>query len=564
MAEGTFKPVTRRSFIAGGVAAGALGLVGLAGCAPAEKTATEKGEVASSGGASPSPKDSGRPWEIAPDPVLESDVTETVEFDVVVVGLGASGAYAAASAVENGLSVCVLERSDKFNANGGSHFMFNSKAQLEQGEPVDTALAVKDFLNIGNFKSDSNAVWTWANRSGEAADWFAELVAPYGLHPVLQHSDDSAIERIYPGTILFIGGENEPTTAIDQDPYNGDLGLGFVPEVDLLDVLLKHIQKKGADIRFQHTSQQLARDESGRVTAILATDESGAYKKFVGTKGVVIATGSYSQDPDMLAHFCPMVTNSPHGDKTPQFNLGDGSGIKQALWAGGVMQNNGDHPPMMFWGATNCIKNVMVNSTGRRFIDENVGQSNMAAAQFNQSGGTMVALWNEEYSTQLPAISYRADDPSWAAKPEELLAKWNALVEQGLFMKTDSLDEIAAAYELPSDALTKTIEDYNSYCAAGEDKEFHKNPETLHELTGPYFATKYEVPASLGCMGGLHVNELSQVLTADDKPVEGLYAVGLAAGDFYANQYSTRFAGNSLGRCMTFGYLVGRQLAGLE
>ena len=108
------------------------------------------------------------------------------------------------------------------------------------------------------------------------------------------------------------------------------------------------------------------------------------------------------------------------------------------------------------------------------------------------------------------------------------------------------------------------MEDYNGYCAAGEDLEFHKDPATLHELTGPFFATKYDVPASLACMGGLHVNARSQVLTADDKPIEGLYAIGLAAGDFYANQYSTRFAGNSLGRCMTFGYLVGRQLAGLE
>lgn len=65
-------------------------------------------------------------------------------------------------------------------------------------------------------------------------------------------------------------------------------------------------------------------------------------------------------------------------------------------------------------------------------------------------------------------------------------------------------------------------------------------------------------------MGGLHVDTRSRVLTEQDEPVEGLYAIGLSAGDFYANQYSTRFAGNSLGRNLTFGYLVGRQLAGLE
>ena len=566
--------LSRRSFVTGGVAAGALGLLGLAGCASPAPTKAADGQDAgkadepkvasSSQGSTTQATASDKPWEVAPDPIAEADIAQTVESDVVIVGLGASGTYAATSAIENGLSVTVLERNETFNANGGSHFVFNSKPQLELDKAIDPVVAVKDFLNISSYRVDGSAVWAWANRSGEAADWFADVVEPYGLHPVLQHSDDVVIERIYPGTIIFIGGENEPTSAIDQDPYNGDLGLGFVPEIDLLAALLQHIQSKGADVRFKHTSQQLVREGDGRVSAVIATDGDGAYTKFVAKKGVVVATGSYSQDAAMLDYFCPIVSHNPVGDQVAQFNMGDGSGIKQSLWVGGSMQHNGDHPPMMFWGSTNCIKNVMVNSEGVRFIDENAGQSNFAAAQFNQTGGTMVALWNAEYASQLPAISYRADDTSWAATPEELLAKWEGLVEQGIFMKADSLDEIASAYDLPADALKKTVEDYNGYCAAGEDLEFHKDPATLHELTGPFFATKYDVPASLACMGGLHVNARSQVLTADDEPIEGLYAIGLAAGDFYANQYSTRFAGNSLGRCMTFGYLVGRQLAGLE
>lgn len=73
-------------------------------------------------------------------------------------------------------------------------------------------------------------------------------------------------------------------------------------------------------------------------------------------------------------------------------------------------------------------------------------------------------------------------------------------------MKADTLDEIAEAYSLPADALSATVEEYNGYCAAGVDKAFHKDPATLHELTGPYYATKYDVPASLASMGGLHVN----------------------------------------------------------
>ncbi len=556
--------ISRRSFLTGSAVASAFALGGMFGCSSNTPTI----EPSSTGGSSSvaqSTSSGAHSWEIYPGDIDESLITETIESDVVIVGLGASGVYAATSAIENGLSVNVLERSTSFNANGGSHYMFNSKAQRDLGMEVDIPRAVKDFLNLSNNKVDGNAVWTWANRSGEAADWFADVVAPYGLHPVLQHSDTEDIVQIYPGTIIFIGGANEPTDAVDQDPYNGDLGLGFVPEVDLLTVLTEHFTGKGGNIYYRHTSQRLVKDASGRVNAVIAEDEIGTYKKFVGTKGVIIATGSYCQDADMQAFFCPFVANNPCADEVMLFNTGDGSGIKQALWAGGAMQANPDHPPMMFWGSTNCIKNVMVNAQGKRFIDENTGQSNFAAAQFTQPGATMVALWNDEYASQLPAVPYRVDEPEkWTATPEQLLAKWQGLVDAGTFVKAETLDEIAQIYDLPVENLKATIEEYNEFCDAGEDGAFHKDPATLHKLTGPYFATKYSCPASLASMGGLHVNAKCEVLTSTDEPVEGLYAIGLAAGDFYANQYSTRFAGNSLGRCMTFGYLIGRELAGLE
>lgn len=555
------KKISRRNFLVGGASLGALTAMGsLSACSPeknqevgaSENNGEQRGEFVE------------QPWEAYPGDILESEIVETIESDVVVVGLGASGSYAATSAIENGLSVSVLERNETFNANGGSHFVFNSTVQKELGLEIDTNLAVKDFLNIANNKVDADAVWKWAKRSGEAADWFAEVVKPYGLYPVLQHSTDEPITKIYAGTIMFIGGENEPIDVVDNDPYNGDLGLQFVPEIDLLSTLLEHIESKGAKVYFRHTSERLVKDDSGRVTAVIASDEKGNYKKFVGTNGIVIASGSYDQDADMHAYFCPTLTNNPNGSNVPLFNTGDGSGIKQALWVGGTMQKNGDHPPMIFWGSTNCIKNVLINNQGYRFIDETVGQSNMASAQLNQPKGVIYGIWNEAYAEQLPAISYRADDVSWTVKPEQLLEKWNRLVEEGVFIKVDTLDEIAETYGIPSGNLNQTIEEYNRYCSSGSDESFHKDPSELHELTGPFYATEYTGVASLASMGGLHVNSDSQVLDENEVPVEGLYAIGLSAGDFYANQYSTRFAGNSLGRCLTFGYLVGRLLAGIE
>ena len=101
------KTLSRRSFLTGSVATGALAAVGLAGCSPAP-AATNADPAPASSTSEPVGQ---HPWEVYPGDIAESEIAETVEQDVVIVGLGASGSYAATSAVENGLSVAVLELS---------------------------------------------------------------------------------------------------------------------------------------------------------------------------------------------------------------------------------------------------------------------------------------------------------------------------------------------------------------------------------------------------------------------------------------------------------------------
>ena len=126
----------------------------------------------------------------------------------------------------------------------------------------------------------------------------------------------------------------------------------------------------------------------------------------------------------------------------------------------------------------------------------NSGTIPLARGLFEGSvlSGTVVAVllmvYMTRFSRSLNPVSYTH------LKPEELRAKWEGLVEAGVFMKADTLDEIAEAYDLPADALSATVEEYNGCCAAGVDEAVHKDPATLHELTGPYYATKYDVPAS--------------------------------------------------------------------
>ena len=123
----------RRSFLKGALATGAAGAVAvtgvgaLSGCAaqPQSGSAGSSGSDSKGGGA--------YDFEVAPDPIPESDITETVDADIVVIGAGFSGLCCALSAAENGANVVMIERMDHVIGRGGSIYAMNSKLTKEKG-----------------------------------------------------------------------------------------------------------------------------------------------------------------------------------------------------------------------------------------------------------------------------------------------------------------------------------------------------------------------------------------------------------------------------------------------
>lgn len=544
--------ISRRCFLRGGLAAGALvatgGLVGCDATKTSEQVEAENSDVSSS-----------HSWEVTPDPIDDSLITETIEVDVVVVGGGTSGLYTAASCVQNGLSVAVIEKDDVFNANGGATFAINSDYQKEMGLEVDPTVVMNTFIETNNRKQDEKIVWTFADRSGEAMNWLCDLMSPYGLSPVMQGYVEGPISGAFPGTLIFQGGSQTPTTNADYDPYSGDLGLGFVPQLDVNTNLMDFCEKNGVSFHFDTSSERIVRDgDDGPVTGIIASDKEGVYKKFVGSKGVIIASGCYGADEEMMAYFCPEIARS-EGVTIITSNTGDLH--RQAMWIGASMQRWPDHAPSIFCGEAHGVWDVLVNVDGKRFTNEDAGTSNLSAAILRQKTGKCYGIWDEGYASELPAIPGFVGDS--IQTPETILKNWDVWIEREAVFKCDTLEELADNLSLDSAVLKNTVEEYNKKCEAGYDEDFHKRSDLLFPLDPPYYGGQFGV-AMLTVHGGLHVNERSQVLDSDDTPLDNLYAVGCAAGDFWANIYSTRFAGISHGHCLTFAYLVGRQLAGIE
>ena len=541
--------VSRRSFVQGAGAAGAAIACAHVGAALASEAAT--------GGAGGLPA-----WVHVQGPVAEADIAETVSADVVVIGCGPAGYYTAASCAENGLSVALVAKGETFSAFGGTHFAFNSSYQQATGHTIDDVEhAVGDFLGMQGHKVNERIVRTWAARSGEAMDWLAGKLEPYGLHPTLCAYDDTPLTGVYPGGHTFYGGPNTPVDVSDNDPYTGDLGLGYVPQVDVAGAMMQVLDELGVARYMQHTCLYLEREGDGDVTGVVAQDAEGTYRRFEGARAVVICAGSYGANPEMVAAFCPTLATPTEGEIV-SFDPNDGSLMQQAVAVGASMQRLQDHAPMLFCGDAHPVWELVVNKQGRRYMTEGLGTSYTSCSTIMQTGSKAYSVWCDAYADQIKPV--KSDIENGAdITPEMLRAKWDGLVEQGVFAKSDSLDEIAEFLGVPADALGETVETYNAAAEAGEDAEFHKDPSLLFKVEPPFYAG----PMGVACLcvgGGLHVNEASQVLGTDDEPVGDLYAVGLSAGDFWANTYSTRFPGNCLGHSLTFGYLLGRQLAGVE
>jgi succinate dehydrogenase/fumarate reductase flavoprotein subunit len=135
------------------------------------------------------------------------------------------------------------------------------------------------------------------------------------------------------------------------------------------------------------------------------------------------------------------------------------------------------------------------------------------------------------------------------------------IVASGHIIKADTLDDMASQLNIPVDAFKATVERYNSWYDLGEDGDFGIPPRFLTKVDTPPFYAQPIAASMLVCIFGLHVNDDSQVCREDDTPIPGLFAVGNAQGDFFANSYPVHCPGISHGRALTFGHLVGEALA---
>ncbi len=504
-------------------------------------------------------------------------ISETVDADVVIVGAGFSGLCCALSAAENGLNVVMLERMDHVVGRGGSIYAMNSKLTKEKGYECsveEIARRYKRMMGYHSYRVDGRKWMLHFNRSGEAMDWLidrmttASSVGGSDLTPVMEHwyEDPEEINGEFPGTHEFLDGPN------GKGPDDN-------PQQDVCDNMAAYCAKEGVDIRYQTEAKQLVKD-GDKVVGVVAKTGDG-YTRFNAKKGVVMATGDFGQDKDMLEKFIPWAAH-----QTDFGGIWDGSGHKMAYWAGAAVDKNETPTPMIFcfqWRSitrqVRAFQGLMVNSDGRRYDNEDNVISHGAQALTHEKGHYAYAIWDDDYANEPQWQNHRyVDGPKVFETPDDVRAYWQTTIDgpgtinmngsgdiEVKMIKADTIEKLVEELGLPKEETLKTIEAYNGYCDKGVDEEFGKRKELLLPVkNGPFYGIKC-TPWFLTTTGGIRCNEDMQVMNEDNEVIEGLYCLGSTVGDMYCNCYSTHFPGHNLGgTCLTFGYVTGRKLAGAE
>lgn len=475
-----------------------------------------------------------------------------VEYDLVVVGGGASGKSAALIAARAGKNVVVIEKMPE--TGGLSVFAegtaaFESSVQKELGTPRLSKYhfptkqeGLDKIMGYSHQRANYEVARAFVENSAETIDIYRDLGVVYKTCDIAAEDDP-----------------NEVWTFHLPD------GLG----AHCQEVLLDAIQKLDVDIFTETPAKELI-IEDGRVVGVVAESEGEPLR--IGGKAVILATGGMGSSPDRIfkySWFAPAAYNM--NVLTPLQNVGDG--LDLALSAG-ADPNTITTCPLLAAGGRDMTMDsqvggagvnpgVWINKTGHRFAAESVAENlgDIGTYYGKQPGGIVWSILSQADVDRLVSEGSEIAIGEFVVyhKPMTgLLPELEAHLESGLVKKADTFKELAEQMGVPADAFVETMTAYNEACEKGVDEAYFKKPQYLRALAEPPF---YGIPLATGTMGsagGIKVNGNMQVITSDGDAIPGLYAVGLDATGLYGDSYNMEIPGCANGFAHTSGRIAAR------
>jgi fumarate reductase flavoprotein subunit len=510
----------------------------------------------------------------------EAEKVGNLKADIVIIGSG-GGLVAAAAAAEKGIKdiIVVEKRGSLGGVTRMAQGFFACESPLQQQEQVllDKDAAFKIFMNWDHWaRVNPRVLRAYVNKSGDTVRWFQKKGVKFELK---MH----AVNRI----------------RCIHWPLKG-AGPEFGRGAELIRVLTKECRELGVQVLTRTMAQRILRDARGNVSGLVAARNDQEFQ--IESKCVIIATGGFSSDIELVKKYCPdFDPSSVSGDETESHLSGDADyeeetepgggsaryrpveGLRMAEEVGAAIATDVPFPShggldYRMRGGLAFDKNeplvhvvgepytVKVNKLGRRFVDEStVGGDSLQPDKLSftlfddrirrhiEENGVMIGKgWGQmekAVRTELPGLG-------------KALRKFSGRGEESVAKIAGSWEEMAKWMGAEPAALKTEIDEYNRFCDQGYDEVFAKERRYLQPLrTPPFYGLRYSGKGWGETMGGIKVNERMEVQDHQYKSIPGLYAAGIIADGWTGRVYCGELPGTSLGFTVNSGRIAGESAA---
>ena len=497
---------------------------------------------------------------------VKADTTKaedsTIDADIAIVGAGGAGMTAAITAAAEGKSVVILESQpmvggNSVRATGG---MNAGKTVYQDENEFGESAGVEKTLKTAAEKYADNETIT-ALAATVAEQWAAYQANPTGYF--------DSVELMELDTMIGGKGINDPalvetlcSNSADAIDWLGEQGItlnsvssaggasvkrihrpvneeGKVVSVGayMVPLLEEDCQKAGVQMMLNTTATEILTDDNGAAVGIKATGASGETIT-INAKAVILTSGGFGANMDMVVEYKPelkgfMTTNAPG-------ILGQGIKMAQAIGADTVdMDQIQIHPTVQYDSASLITEGlrgdgaVLINSEGKRFIDEVGTRDVVSAAEIAQPG------------------SY-----SWLIIDQKMVDDSSVIqgyIKKGYTFEGKTYEELAEQIGVDGAALAETMNTWNGYVEAKNDPDFGRTSFADKLDTAPYYAIK--VTAGVHhTMGGLKINTNTEVLNENGEIIPGLFAAGEVTGGVHG---ANRLGGTAVSDFVVFGRIAG-------
>ena len=444
------------------------------------------------------------------------------EAQILVVGAGVAGLTAAISAADNGANVLVIEKMSMAGGTGslaGGGFVMVD-APFYEGSEVDQSL------------ERTLAYWHDVMNQGDANPSYPDYKK---LEDVLKDTGKTALRL------------TEAGVAFGDNPFDLGYAMGIVQGggAAMMTALEQSARDKGVEILLNCKAEELIVD-GDKVVGVKAVTETEHL--MVKADRVILATGGFSKNPDMVAEYTPELTEVY--SQASVSSTGDGIRMAEAVGAGRFDNYwTATAAPMVDAGFAHDVPGAStlktatqlgVNAKGERFANEGAGYySAVAFAMMKDANYPFYFIYD--------------------ASNADLIDAMEAGIQAGQVFKGETTQALAETAGMDGTIFAETFARYNELAVNGADEDFGKAEANLIALAqAPYYAVKFNA-TTFGSMGGVLTDANGAVLRQDGTAIENLYAAGEMSNRAFYNQYY--IGGASLAIYTTMGFRAGEAAA---